>query len=113
MTSGSGNREGRGDAWETATHRGVEELGPGGAGAAEEAVLGHQVLVCIHGVLHVLAADQTPVEAAVRGAGEVHPVVPLETTSASMTTRTRPVQSRTTGGRAAYAHGSFDVGAIT
>lgn len=60
------------------THHGVQELGAGGAGAAEEAAVGYQVLVCVHRVLHVHAADQAAVVLAIVGTGQMHPIVPLD-----------------------------------
>lgn len=49
-----------------------------GARAAEEAVLGHQVLVRVHRVLHVLAADQAAVQLVVGRRRQVHAVVALQ-----------------------------------
>lgn len=57
---------------------GVKQRGVGGARAAEEAVLWHQVLVCIHRVLHVLPADQAAEQFSVCGARQVHAVITLK-----------------------------------
>lgn len=52
----------------------------GGAGAAEEVTLGQQILVRVHALLCVLAADQAAIEGGVCRARQVHPVVALEDT---------------------------------
>lgn len=52
------------------------------ARAAKEAALGHQVLVRVHCVLHVLAADQAAEESVVRGSRQVHAVIALSENSA-------------------------------
>lgn len=57
---------------------GVKQRGVGGARAAEEAILWHQVLVCIHRILHVLPADQAAVQFSVCGARQVHAVITLK-----------------------------------
>lgn len=56
----------------------MEQRGAGGARAAEEAVLWHQVLVGVHRILHVLPADQGAEQLGVRGTRQVHAVVTLE-----------------------------------
>lgn len=50
----------------------------GGARAAEEAMLWHQVLVCIHCILHVLPADQAAVRFSVCGTWQVHAIIALK-----------------------------------
>lgn len=59
------------------THGGVKQRRVRRARAAEEAVPGHQVLVSVHRVLHVLAADQAAEQSVVRGCRQVHAVIAL------------------------------------
>lgn len=59
------------------THGGVKQRGVRRARAAEEAMLWHQVLVGVHCVLHVLAADQAAEQSVVRGRRQVHAVIAL------------------------------------
>lgn len=56
----------------------------GSAWAAEESMLGHQILVCIHGVLHVLLADQSTEQLFVCRTWQVHAVVTLKYRVSSM-----------------------------
>lgn len=55
----------------------VKQRGLGGARTAEEAVLWQQILICIHGLLRVLPADQAAIELCVCRARQVHPIITL------------------------------------
>lgn len=50
----------------------------GSARAAEESMLGHQILVCIHRVLHVLLANQSTEQFFVCRTWQVHAVITLQ-----------------------------------
>ncbi len=56
----------------------MKQWGVGGVRAAEEAMLWHQVLVCVHSVLHILPADQAAVQFSVCGTRQVHAVIALD-----------------------------------
>ena len=57
---------------------GVKQRCDGGARAAEKAMLWHQVLICIHSVLHSIPTDQAAVQFSVCGTRQVHAVIALE-----------------------------------
>lgn len=50
----------------------------GSAWATEESMLGHQILVCIHCILHVLLADQSTEQFFVCRTWQVHAVITLK-----------------------------------
>lgn len=56
----------------------VEQRRVGSAWAAEESTLGHQILICIHCVLHVLLADQSTEQFFVSRTWQVHAVITLK-----------------------------------
>lgn len=56
----------------------LKERRVGGARAAEESMLWHQVLVCVHHVLHVLLADQSAEQFIVCRTRQVHAVIALK-----------------------------------
>lgn len=88
------------------THSGVKQRGVRRARAAEEAVLGHQVFVSIHCILHVLAADQAAEQSVVGGRWQVHAVIPLgkknahcdQTEHLTIQSQTRRTQDTTSPG---------------
>lgn len=59
------------------SYQGAQEGRPRRGGAVEEALLGNEVLVGVHHVLHVLFVHQGTVEVGVGRAGQVHSLIPL------------------------------------
>lgn len=64
--------------WCKTAYCGVQQRRLGSAWAAEKSMLGHQILVRIHRVLHVLLADQSAEQFFVCWTWQVHAVITLK-----------------------------------
>lgn len=60
------------------TYCGVKQWGVGGARAAEEAVLWHQVFICIYTIIQVPPTDQAAVKFGVCWTRQMHAVIALK-----------------------------------